>query len=209
MLQVCFSQSSSEPSRSSSSNARSQRLRRRGVQLQHSRAYSLGTLGTLGCNLTPYVRDLTRKDALRPPSAGVAGSAALAGKLPEAAVQAGTCGRAGGRVRRAVVTTRHHACFCDTACRGCHPRRPTARLAPPAHRARASVWEVGLARRLGGPAAARGNGRWLACVCARAGRAAHLRRKDFSARNAFLFFERLVMTPRSLARSSTRFSFNT
>ena len=49
------------------------------------------TLGTLGCNLTPYDRDLTRKDALRPPSAGVAGSAALSGKLPEAAVQGRAC----------------------------------------------------------------------------------------------------------------------
>ena len=50
-----------------------------------------------GCNLTPYVRDLTRKDALRPPSAGVAGSAALEGKLPEAAVQGTACG---GHVRQ-------------------------------------------------------------------------------------------------------------
>ena len=49
------------------------------------------TLGTLGCSLTPYVRDLTRKDALRPPSAGVPGSAALSGKLPEAAIQGRAC----------------------------------------------------------------------------------------------------------------------
>ena len=31
------------------------------------------TLGTLGCNGTPAVRDLPRVDELRPPSGGVAG----------------------------------------------------------------------------------------------------------------------------------------
>ena len=49
-------------------------------------------LGTLGCNLTPYDRDLARIDARRPPSAGGAGSAALASKLPEAAVRGSACG---------------------------------------------------------------------------------------------------------------------
>ena len=55
---------------------------------------AMGTLGTLGCNLTPYARDLARKHGRRPPSAAVAGSAALSGKLPEAAVlPVSMCGR--------------------------------------------------------------------------------------------------------------------
>ena len=133
----------------------------------------LKSLGTLGCSLTPYDRDLTRKDALRPPSAGVAGSAALSGKLPEAAVQGRACtvragqGRPGGvlcapaAVHLAWVASAHSRCWRATGMAHTACTRGTVRRTrgPPAARPAAPTR---------GPSAVTASG----LVCVRAGRAA-------------------------------------